>query len=71
MTRRHWIISIVAIILVIVATPVALRSAPHFWPQPQLANLLNGPPPSYEVLPTDNPLTALRKRARQAERARD
>jgi tetratricopeptide (TPR) repeat protein len=71
MTRRHWIISIVAIILVIVATPVALRSAPHFWPQPQLANLLNGPPPSYEVLPTDDPLTALRKRARQAERARD
>jgi tetratricopeptide (TPR) repeat protein len=71
MTRRHWIISIVAIILAIVATPIILRSALHFWNELQLASLLNRPSPSNEVLPSDDPLTALHKRARQAERAHD
>jgi tetratricopeptide (TPR) repeat protein len=78
MTRRRWIIvAIVAIIftievtLMVVATPIILRSALDFWHQRRLANLLNGPPPSYEVLPSDDPLTALHKRARQAERAHD
>jgi tetratricopeptide (TPR) repeat protein len=71
MTRRRWIISIVAIILGIALTAIILWSALHFWRQRQLANLLNGPAPSYEVVPSDDPLTALHKRARQAERARD
>src|SRR3954469_6672634 len=71
MTRRRWITVIVAFIAMIVVTPTILRSALHFWHQRQLANLLNEPPPSYEVLPSDDPLTALHKHARQAERARD
>jgi tetratricopeptide (TPR) repeat protein len=78
MTRRRWIIvGIVAISFMIVVTslivttPIILRSALHFWHQRQLANALSGPPPSYEVLPSDDTLTALHKRARQAERARD
>ncbi|WP_192736019.1 tetratricopeptide repeat protein [Bradyrhizobium sp. OAE829] len=78
MTRRRWIIvfvaflaMIVVVISMIAVTPIILRSALHFWHQRQLASLLNGPPPSYEVLPSDDTLTALHKRARQAERARD
>ena len=78
MTPRRWIIvAVVAIMFMIVVTsmivmtPTILRSALHFWHQRQIANLLNGPPPSYEVLPSDDPLRALHKRARQAERARD
>lgn len=78
MTPRRWIIvAVVAIVFMIVVTsmivttPIILRSALHFWHQRQLANLMNGPPPNYEVLPSGDPLTALHKRARQAERARD
>lgn len=73
MTRRRWIVlgSVVAIVLLIVSTPAVLQYALHAWNKRQLANILNGPPPSYEVLPSDDPLTALRKRARQAERKHD
>jgi tetratricopeptide (TPR) repeat protein len=71
MTRRGRIIAITAIIFTIVVTPVTLHYAMRFWHQRQLASLLSGPPPSYEVLPSDDPLTALHKRARQAERAHD
>jgi tetratricopeptide (TPR) repeat protein len=71
MTHRRWIIAVVAIIFMIAVTPVTLHYAMRFWHQRQLASLLSGPPSSYEVLPSDDPLTALHKRARQAERARD
>ncbi|MBO4225094.1 hypothetical protein [Bradyrhizobium neotropicale] len=77
MTGRRWfIVAIVAVMFMIVVTsmivvtPIILRSALHFWHQRQIANLLSGPPPSYEVVPSDDPLAALQKRTRQAERAR-
>jgi tetratricopeptide (TPR) repeat protein len=73
MTRRGWIVlgSVVAIVLAVALTPFAFHAAIHWWTKRQLAAILNGPPPSYEVLPSDDPLTALHKRARQAERAHD
>ncbi|MHC2283057.1 tetratricopeptide (TPR) repeat protein [Bradyrhizobium diazoefficiens] len=71
MTRRRWVIVIAAFLLMIAMSAVILRSALHFWHQWQLASLLNGPPPSYQVLPSDDPLTALNKQARQADRAHD
>jgi tetratricopeptide (TPR) repeat protein len=73
MTRRGWIVlgSVVAIVLAVALTPFAFRVAMHWWTQRQIASWLNGPPPSYDVLPSDDPLTALQKRARQAERAHD
>lgn len=71
MTRRRWIIAILVTVILIVMAPIILRSAMRSWQQRQLANLLNEPPPSYEVLPSDSPLKAIHKQARQAERARD
>lgn len=71
MTRQRWIIVIVAIAFTIVVMTPILHSALHSWRVQKIANLLNGPPPSYEVLPSDDPLTILRKQARQAERAPD
>ncbi|MDF0517732.1 tetratricopeptide repeat protein [Bradyrhizobium yuanmingense] len=71
MTPRRWIIVIAAFILMIVMSAGILRSALHFWHQWRLASLLNGPPPSDEVLTTDDSLTALNKRARQAKRSHD
>ncbi|SNT61613.1 Tetratricopeptide (TPR) repeat [Tardiphaga sp. OK246] len=71
MTRGRWIIAIVASVFLIAMAQLILPSIIRTWQQRQLANLLNGPPPSYEVLPTDTPLKALHKQARQAERARD
>ncbi|MGB3042318.1 MAG: tetratricopeptide repeat protein [Xanthobacteraceae bacterium] len=70
MTRRRWI-TIAAIIFVIAAVPTILHFALHSWRMWRLANAMNGPPPSYEVLPSDDPLTVLRKKASQAERAHD
>ncbi|MCA1498921.1 MULTISPECIES: tetratricopeptide repeat protein [unclassified Bradyrhizobium] len=71
MTPRRWIIVIAAFILMMVISAGILRTALHFWHQWQLASLLNGPPPSDEVLTTDDSLTALNKRASQAERSHD
>ncbi|WP_338633149.1 tetratricopeptide repeat protein [Afipia carboxidovorans] len=71
MTRQRWIIVIVAIAFTIVVMTPILHSALHSWRVQKITNLLNGPPPSYEVLPSDDPLTILRKQARQAERAPD
>lgn len=66
-TRRHWITTIVAIVLVIAALPTILHSA-LFWRARQIVKFMNVPPPSYEVLPSDDPLTILHKQARQASR---
>jgi tetratricopeptide (TPR) repeat protein len=72
MARRGWIIlgSVVAIVLAIAFTPFAFHYAVRAWTRHEILRLANEPP-NYEVLPTDNVLTALTKRASKAKHDRD
>jgi len=72
MTRRRWIVlaSVVAIVLAITLTPFAFDYAVGAWTRHEILRIAKEPP-NYEVLPTDNALTALTKRASQAKHDRD
>ena len=72
MTHRGWIVlaSVVAIVLAIVLTPFAFDYAVGAWTRHEILRIAKEPP-NYEVLPTDNALTALTKRASQAKHDRD
>jgi tetratricopeptide (TPR) repeat protein len=72
MTRRGWIVlaSVVAIVLAIALTPFLFHQAVRAWTRHEILRIANEPP-NYEVLPTDNALKALTKRARKASHDRD
>lgn len=73
MTRRGWIIlaSVVVIVPAIaLTTPLALHYGVRAWTRHEILRIANEPP-NYEVLPTDNALAALSKRASQAKHERD
>ena len=67
MTRRRWIMLAIAVVL----APIVLYCALDLYVRAHISTLANLPPPNYEVLPSDDALTALHKRARQAERAHE
>jgi tetratricopeptide (TPR) repeat protein len=69
MTRRAWIA--VAVIAAVVLTPVIAYVSLHLWIRSHIVELANAQPSNSEPLPTDDPLTALQKKARIAERAKD
>ena len=60
-----------AVIVAILLTPVLAYVGLHLWIRSHIVDLANLPPPNYEPLPTDDPLTLLTKKARRAEHARD
>jgi tetratricopeptide (TPR) repeat protein len=68
MTRLRWIL--LTLVLAVVVAPVAIYGL-DFWVRSHIVGLANLPPPNYDPLPTDDPVTALTKKARLAERARD
>lgn len=68
MRRSGWVIIVV---IALVLAPIVAYLGFRIWVKSHIVDLANLPPPNYEVLPTDDPLTALKKRARQAERAHD
>jgi tetratricopeptide (TPR) repeat protein len=67
--RRHG--SVIVVVVALVLAPIVAYFGFRAWARSQIVDLANLPPPNYEVLPTDDPLTALKKRARQAEHAHD